>query len=101
MDDTTLVSSSVIELIHILNIANEFYYMNNTKINFLKAELIANRDPSQPEIPLTSVLMPFTFNLITDSFTITPIAPKESFRFLGVWFTLVPNLAFVKNNVDK
>src|SRR5215213_514058 len=96
MDDTTLVSSSIRGLIQMLNVANEFYHMNNTKINFLKADLITNRDPSSPEEPLSSTSMPFTFNLTTDSFTITPIAPKDSFRFLGVWFTLASSSAFVK-----
>src|SRR4051794_18654395 len=96
MDDTTLVSSSIIGLIQMLNVANEFYHMNNTKINFLKADLITNRDPSSPEEPLSSTPTPYTFNLITDSFTITPIAPKDSFRFLGVWFTLAISSAFVK-----
>src|SRR3954469_16442108 len=96
MDDTTLVSSSIIGLIQMLNVANEFYYMNNTKINFLKADLITNRDPSSPEEPLSSTPASYTFNLTTDSFIIVPIAPKDSFRFLGVWFTLASSSAFVK-----
>src|SRR4051812_547825 len=40
MNDTTLISSSIEGLDHLLNIAQEFYNMNNTKINFNKAELI-------------------------------------------------------------
>ena len=48
IDDTTLISSTIDSM---LNLANEFYKMNNTKINFTKAELIINRVPSDPELP--------------------------------------------------
>src|SRR5256885_7519982 len=51
MDDTTLISSSLNGLTNMLNIANEFYEMNNTKINFNKAELITNRDSSDSDKP--------------------------------------------------
>ena len=51
MDDTTLISSSLNGLTDMLNIANEFYEMNNTKINFDKAELITNRDPNDSDNP--------------------------------------------------
>src|SRR3954471_16180922 len=43
MDDTTLISSSIEGRTNMLNIADKFYEMNNTKINFDKAELISNR----------------------------------------------------------
>src|SRR4051795_4222130 len=43
MDDTTLISSSIEGLNQLLDIAQEFYDMNNTKINFNKAELKCNR----------------------------------------------------------
>ena len=45
MDDTTLISSSIEGLMQMLSIAQEFYEMNNTKINFNKANLICNRSP--------------------------------------------------------
>ena len=44
MDDTTLVSSSFQGLVDMLNLANKFYDMNNTKINFDKASLICNQN---------------------------------------------------------
>src|SRR5204862_362014 len=50
MDDTTLISSSIENLDHLLNIAQEFYNMNNTKINFNKAKLICNRDPENSSL---------------------------------------------------
>src|SRR2546429_4814327 len=40
IDDITLIFSSLNGLTNMLNITNEFYEMNNTKINFNKAELI-------------------------------------------------------------
>ena len=83
MDDITLISSSMEGLVNMLNLANEFYAMNNKKINFSKAELITNRDPSNGS-KILPVPLPFTFNLDTSSFTITPIAPHSFFCFLGV-----------------
>src|SRR5256885_13150371 len=56
MDDTTLISSSIEGLDHLLNIAQEFYEFNNTKINFNKAELICNRDPLRRSEEHTSEL---------------------------------------------
>lgn len=94
MDNTTLISSSIDGLTHMLNIANEFYKMNNTKINFTKADLITNRDPSSLTSPAVVRPAPFHFNLVNNSFTITPLPP--SFRFLGVWFSLSNNMQFIK-----
>src|SRR5256714_6697870 len=84
MDDTTLISSSLNELTDMLNIANEFYEMNNTKINFNKAELITNRDPNDSDNPTPLYSTPHQFRLRTSSFSITPISLNSSFRFLGV-----------------
>src|SRR5215213_5991860 len=95
MDDTTLISSSINGLTNMLNLANEFYAMNNTKINFSKAELITNRDPLSNST-ISSSPSPYTFILSSNSFSITPIAPSSSFRFLGVWFSLMNNTAYVK-----
>src|SRR3954447_3783608 len=96
MDDTTLISSSLHGLTNMLNIANEFYEMNNTKINFDKAELITNRDPCDTDNPVPLCSPPYQFGLNTSSFSITPYSPNDSFRFLGVWFSLTSNIPFVK-----
>src|SRR5436190_11988965 len=48
IDDTTLISSSIEGLTEMLSTAQEFYNMNNTKINFNKASLICNRNPGEP-----------------------------------------------------
>jgi hypothetical protein len=96
MDDTTLVTSDINAMTDMLNIANKFYAMNNTKINFSKADLITNRDPSNPSIHLPRSPVPFTFNLERASFSITPLASDSSFRFLGVWFSIKGFMSFIK-----
>src|SRR2546423_49262 len=63
MDDTTLISSSIKGLDHLLNIAQEFYEFNNTKINFSKAELICNRILIIPLRNYQTVLLPTTLSL--------------------------------------
>ncbi|MGF7231783.1 hypothetical protein, partial [Arachidicoccus sp.] len=74
----------------------EFYNFNNTKINFNKAVIVCNRELSDNSIPISAQPAPFTFNLGDHSFTLPPLPPKESFRFLGVWFTLSPSHNFIK-----
>ena len=96
MNDTTLISSSIEGLNHLLNVAQEFYNMNNTKINFNKTELICNRDPSNPSSQLPDNPTPYNFKSETLDFSCTPLLPKTSFRFLGVWFTLTLNKQFIK-----
>src|SRR3954466_9422700 len=96
MDDTTLISSSIEGLNQLLDLAQEFYDMNNTKINFNKAELICNRDLLNPSTKLSDQLTPFNFKSSTVDFTCTPLLPNTSFRFLGVWFTLTLNKKFIK-----
>src|SRR3954464_15150944 len=96
MDNTTLISSSIEGLNQLLDIAQEFYDMNNTKINFNKAELICNRDPINQTAIISDHPVAFNFKTSTIDFTCTPLSPKNSFRFLGVWFTLTLNKQFVK-----
>src|SRR5581483_12183666 len=80
-----------------LSKAQEFYDFNNTKINFNKAIFICNRNPHAPDHDLPTVPIPYVFNIYSsNSFTITPISTNESFRFLGVWFTLSLNPMYVK-----
>ena len=96
MDDTTLISLTIDGITSMLNLANEFYKMNNTKINFTKAELITNRVPSDPELPASFQPSSYHFNLCNNSFDITSLHPSDSFRFLGVWFSIKQNPLFVK-----
>src|SRR5437016_4230885 len=96
MDDTNLIATSTDALTIMLNFAQEFYNFNNTKINFNKAIFICNRDPHNNENPLPDTSSPYTFNVGDNSFDITPIPYNDSFRFLGVWFTLSLSPSHVK-----
>src|SRR5256885_9619742 len=84
IDNTTLISSSIEGLDHLLNITQEFYEFNNTKINFNKAELICNRDPSNSSSQLPDNPTPYNFKSETLDFLCTSLPLKTSFRFLGV-----------------
>src|SRR5436305_8092135 len=96
MDNTTLISSSIEGLDHLLNITQEFYEFNNTKINFSKAELICNRDPFNSLSQLSDSPTPYNFKSKTLDFSCTLLPPKTLFRFLGVWFTFTLNKQFIK-----
>src|SRR5947209_18647035 len=52
MDDTNLVATSHDGLNNMLQISQEFFGYNNTKINFNKAVLICNKDPHDHLLPL-------------------------------------------------
>src|SRR5438045_9245343 len=97
MDDTTLISSSIEGLTSMLSTAQEFYNMNNTKINFDKASLICNRDPSDISRELTSSPIAYRFLSHNIDFNCTPITCNTSFRFLGVCFTLTPTNKLIKH----
>src|SRR5688572_12292468 len=73
MDDTTLISSSIEGLTQMLTIAQEFYVMNNTKINFNKAELICNRNPLDTNIIISGCPEPFNFTSPNINFTCMPL----------------------------
>src|SRR5436305_2588979 len=96
MDDTNLISSSTEGITSMLSSAQEFYNFNNTKINFKKAIIVCNRELSDNDLPISSQPAPFTFDLGVHSFALTPLPPKDSFRFLGVWFTLSLSQSYIK-----
>ena len=48
MDDTNLIASSMEGLSFMMNTAQQFYDLNNTKINPQKAVFVTNRDPDAP-----------------------------------------------------
>ena len=96
MDDTTLISSSIEGLTQMLTIAQEFYAMNNTKINFNKADLICNRSPSNMNLLISDKPEPYNFTSANINFICTPLPHNTSFRFLGIWLTLTLNHNFVK-----
>lgn len=82
MDNSTLLSSSLHGLQHLLSIARDFYFLNNITANFLKYELVC----SLPTIsPITFPLFSEFPTLVEDVvFELTPLKLSSSFRFLGV-----------------
>src|SRR5277367_2120112 len=95
MDDTNLVASSLDGISAMLDVAQTFYNLNNTKINFSKAIFITNRDPHFPDSPLPPDPAPYSFNLHNSAFALTPLPFSASFHFLGVWFSLTSSHSFV------
>jgi len=96
MDDTNLVSASIDSLTKMLKLSQGFYELNNTKINFSKAIFICNRNPAASNLQLPSKPESFNFRLDNSSFSLTPIHYRDSFRFLGVWFSLSLSTQYVR-----
>src|SRR3954454_24663950 len=96
MDDTNLLSGSTQGLTQMLSIAQEFYQLNNTKINFDKAMQICNRDPTDNRLPFLDTPQLYSFDMGANSFDITPLLNNQLFRFLGLWFTLFLSSTYVK-----
>src|SRR5437016_1304825 len=91
MDNTNLVATSHEGLNNMLQVSQEFFGYNNTKINFNKAVLICNRDPHDPLLPLNNKSETAAVSFLANTpheFSIKPIKPNETFRFLGVWFNI-------------
>src|SRR5581483_11281129 len=65
------------------------------KVNFNKAILICNRDPHDVQCNLPDIPTPYLFDVGPASFNISPLPPKDSFRFLGVWFTISLRSSFI------
>src|SRR5439155_21848529 len=55
-----------------------------------------NRDPSNSSSQLPDRPTPYNFKSEAFDFSCTPLPPKTSFRFLGVWFTLTLNKQYIK-----
>ena len=75
IDDTTWITTNKEDLELIINIADEFYELNNIKINKLKSVLLTNSKEIQDTVNLK-----FGINRIN----IKPKGITESVRFLGV-----------------
>ncbi|RIA83699.1 hypothetical protein C1645_833386 [Glomus cerebriforme] len=96
IDDSTLISSSFNGLAKLLNIMEEFYYLNNTSANHKKYILISNVITSSSPItfPISLHSPDFiSFNHIPDSITITPIFPSSSSHttFIDYWIPVPPS----------
>src|SRR5271156_546659 len=88
MDDTNLVASSLDGISSMLNLAQGFYDLNNTKINPAKAIFITNRNPSALTEVLPAIPTSHDFLIEQSIFSLTLLPLSASFRFLSVWFSL-------------
>src|SRR5437762_809197 len=83
MDDTTWITETKESLEEILKIADNFYNLNNIKVNKEKLELLVNI-PDDPYI----YDYPITLKFGQKRIRITPKKHKESARILGIWVNL-------------
>ena len=90
MDDTTWITTNQKDLEHIISIADEFYDLNNIKINKSKSILLTNSTKFQDTVDLK-----FGNNIVN----IKPKKISESVRFLGVWINLANKKSFVYNQI--
>ena len=100
MDDTTWITETKESLEEILKIADDFYNLNNIKVNKEKSELLVNI-PDEPYI----YDHPITLKFGRERIRITPKKHKESARILDVWVNLDGDRKFViqqcKNEVIR
>src|SRR5215213_437953 len=90
MDDTTWITETKDSLETILEIADDFYILNNIKVNKDKSELLVH-DPKDAQLNKN----PITLNFGNDQIIITPKLYNESARILGVWVNLDGNKKYV------
>src|SRR3954469_24548947 len=93
MDDTTWLSEKQENLETILEIADDFYTLNNIKVNKTKSELIVN-------VPGKDVPDEIELNFGTESIKIRPAKKNESIRTLGVWINFEGNRRFIKKQAQ-
>jgi len=92
MDDTNWISNDIEDLENILEIADEFYKLNDIKINKEKSELLLKLNKRKFDYK-RKIYINFGDQIIN----IQPKHPNESTRILGVWF----NMSCKKNYVTK
>jgi exonuclease III/ribonuclease HI len=91
MDDTTWITEDKEDLEKILEIADDFYNLNNIKVNKDKSELLYHQSNDRNEDEL--VILQFG----QDNIEIKSAKYKESIRFLGVWINLAGHREFIIN----
>jgi exonuclease III/ribonuclease HI len=96
MDDTTWINHNQRQLEHSLEIADEFYILNNIKVNKGKSVLLTNANTSDPSNPLATKV---TLNFGRERINIQPARTDQSVRFLGVWINLDLKMNFVKAQI--
>ncbi|CAJ0827291.1 5476_t:CDS:2, partial [Entrophospora sp. SA101] len=91
MDDTTWITTSKENLEKILEIADDFYNLNNIQINKNKSVLLTSQTDQEQNI--------INLKFGNSTINIKPISKSESVRFLGVWINLNNRKNFVKNQI--
>ncbi|PKB96605.1 hypothetical protein RhiirA5_434552 [Rhizophagus irregularis] len=100
IDNTTLLAKDQLQLETMLDIANEFYNLNDIKINKDKSELLLKKIDKSFNYS-NSLMIRFGSEYIN----IKPKVPSESIRILSVWFNVNDDKNFVlsqaKSEVKK
>jgi hypothetical protein len=95
MDDTTLITSNQDNMEQSLEIADEFYLLNDIQINHGKAELLLRKEDNDNDN--NAVMLEFN----NKSITIIPKKSSESMRILGVYFNINNKRQFLLNFIRK
>ena len=89
MDDTLWLSKSKDDLNDIILIADNFYHLNDIKVNWDKSLLLTSR-PTHSRV---------NFKLTNDNIWIMPADPKIPVRYLGIWISITQNKKFIYQQV--
>ncbi|CAB4384488.1 unnamed protein product [Rhizophagus irregularis] len=94
MDDTTIIAKNQTQLENMLAIADDFYTLNDIKINKEKSELLL-----KIEDKFFNYDIDIDIKFGTNIMKIKPKQPNESIRILGVWFNIKDDKNFVIQQV--
>src|SRR2546430_4564361 len=89
MDDTTWIAENQNNMESILSIADDFYLLNNIKVNKEKSKLLAKRSGKEKTIHKLQL------SFGRETIDITPATYRESVRILGVWINLAGHRKYV------
>ena len=90
MNDTTWITETKDSLEIILEIVNNFYGLNNIKVNKNKSELLVNV-PEDKKVNKQTILLTFR----SEQIQIKSKLYNELARILGIWINLNSNKQFV------
>ena len=89
MDDTTWIAENQNNMESILSIADDFYLLNNIKVNKEKSKLLAKRSGKEKTIQKLQL------SFGRETIDITPVTYRESVQILGVWINLAEHRKYV------
>ena len=97
MDDTTWLNHSQTQLESTLEIADEFYVLNNIQVNKGKSILLTNNSQVHKHSPPSEICLRFGSSAVN----ITPLDKYASTRILGVWINLNCSQKFVAHQIKS